>query len=236
MGDTSIQWTDETWNPIRGCSVISSGCINCYAMKQAHRFSGDGKPYAGLTKQTKAGPQWTGKVMLVDEHLNDPLSWRKPRRVFVNSMSDLFHESVPDEWIDRIFDVMWRTPRHTYQVLTKRVDRMVDYVRERSARRRFGWIDRQRTPMYPGEIIHYDDIRMRNMCGYIGEEYGCNHPDPDHKGRPDSCDCNDCPVAYRVLKGQKFRERKTGKVVSMRTALRSRRAQQAGSIERVRRA
>src|SRR3954469_23207830 len=95
--NTSIEWTQnddgtpgKTWNPVRGCSVISPGCVNCYAMKQAHRFSGAGKAYAGLTKLTNAGPQWTGKIRTVESALLEPLSWRKPQRVFVNSMSDLF--------------------------------------------------------------------------------------------------------------------------------------------------
>lgn len=125
---SSIEWTDRTWNPVRGCSVVSPGCVNCYAMKFAHRFSGLGKPYEGLTKQTKAGPQWTGKVRLVDEALTEPLRWKKPARVFVNSMSDLFHENVPDEFIDRVFAVMSLAQRHTFQVLTKRPERMRSYL------------------------------------------------------------------------------------------------------------
>lgn len=137
MGDTSIQWTEKTWNPIRGCSVISPGCNNCYAMRQAHRFSGEGKPYEGLTKQTKAGPQWTSKVVLVEDHLTDPLKWRKPSRVFVNSMADLFHESVPFEWIDRIFAAMALAPQHTFQILTKRADRMQEYMAGLTAERLF---------------------------------------------------------------------------------------------------
>ena len=122
---SSIEWTDRTWNPVRGCSVISPGCVNCYAMKQAHRFSGAGKPYDGLTKLTKAGPQWTGVVRPVESALLEPLSWRKPARVFVNSMSDLFHEDVPDEFIDRVFAVMALAPQHTFQILTKRPERML---------------------------------------------------------------------------------------------------------------
>jgi protein gp37 len=125
---SSIQWTDRTWNPVRGCSVISPGCHNCYAMKQAHRFSGPGKPYAGLTKQTKAGPQWTGDVATIESSLREPLSWRKPCRVFVNSMSDLFHENVPDWFIDEVFATMALSPRHTFQILTKRAKRMRDYM------------------------------------------------------------------------------------------------------------
>jgi protein gp37 len=101
-------------------------------MKQAHRFSGPGKPYEGLTKQTKAGPQWTGVVRPVEDVLLEPLSWRKPRRVFVNSMSDLFHEDVPFEFIDKVFAVMALCPQHTFQVLTKRADRMHDYLTKAS--------------------------------------------------------------------------------------------------------
>lgn len=123
---TEIGWTDRTWNPVRGCSIVSSGCINCYAMKQAHRFSG--KAYFGLTKQTAAGPQWTGKIRVVEDALLEPLSWRKPARVFVNSMSDLFHEDVPDEFVDRMFAVMALAPQHTFQILTKRAERMRDYM------------------------------------------------------------------------------------------------------------
>jgi protein gp37 len=126
--NSSIEWTDRTWNPVRGCSVISPGCVNCYAMKMAHRFSGAGKPYEGLTKQTKAGPQWTGKVAFVNKQLLDPIRWKEPGRVFVNSMSDLFHESIPDDWIDRVMLVMALAPRHTFQVLTKRAERMQRYL------------------------------------------------------------------------------------------------------------
>lgn len=127
-GKTDIEWTDRTWNPVRGCSIVSPGCVNCYAMKQAHRFSGPGQPYAGLTKLTKAGPQWTGEVRLVPDALREPLSWRKPARVFVNSMSDLFHEDVPDGFILQVLDVVERCPQHTFQVLTKRPRRMLDLM------------------------------------------------------------------------------------------------------------
>ncbi len=124
---TSIEWTDVTWNPIRGCQLVSPGCTNCYAMKQAHRFSGEGMPYEGLTKLGDRGPVWTGEVRLVPELLNDPLKWRKPRRVFVNSMSDLFHEAVPDEFILQVFAVMAICPQHTFQILTKRPQRMLQF-------------------------------------------------------------------------------------------------------------
>lgn len=131
---SSIEWTDKTWNPTRGCSIVSPGCHHCYAMKQAHRFSGPGKAYEGLTKQTKAGPQWTSVVRTVEDALLEPLSWRKPQRVFVNSMSDLFHEDVPDEFIDKVFAVMALAHRHTFQILTKRAERMLQYFADEASR------------------------------------------------------------------------------------------------------
>lgn len=128
---TEIEWTDEVWNPVRGCSKVSTGCERCYAMRQAHRFSGEGQPYEGLTKIVKGkGPQWTGRVRTVSEMLERPLRWRKPRRVFVNSMSDLFHEDVPFEFVDRVYDVMCKAPQHTFQILTKRPERMVAFFNE----------------------------------------------------------------------------------------------------------
>ena len=121
---TSIEWTDVSWNPVRGCSLVSAGCANCYAMKQAHRFSRAGQPYEGLTELGPHGPRWTGKVTLVPEALDEPLRWKGPRKVFVNSMSDLFHDDIPDEFIERVFAVMALARRHTFQVLTKRPERM----------------------------------------------------------------------------------------------------------------
>lgn len=126
QGGGGIAWTDATWNPIRGCSRVSEGCRFCYAERMAARFTGPGAPYEGLAKQTSAGPRWTGKVRLIEEHLNDPLRWTRPRKVFVNSMSDLFHEALPDSDVLRIFDVMREAHGrgHVFQVLTKRAARM----------------------------------------------------------------------------------------------------------------
>ena len=145
---TNIEWTDASWNPVVGCSVTSPGCTNCYAMRSAARLEriaqaaldkakddGVSDPvipcahYLGTTQPSKAGPVWTGKLALAPDHiLTEPLAWRRPRRVFVNSMSDLFHESVPDAWIDRVFAVMALAPQHTFQVLTKRAKRMRAYM------------------------------------------------------------------------------------------------------------
>jgi len=124
MAITGIEWTDQVWNPIRGCSLVSTGCKNCYAMRFAGRFSKPGQPYEGLVGWTSKGPRWNGEVRLVPEKLDEPLHWRKPRRVFVNSMSDMFHEKVPDDYIRDIFGVMAMAKTHTFQILTKRALRM----------------------------------------------------------------------------------------------------------------
>ena len=129
MGSKSkIEWTDATWNPIIGCSRVSEGCRNCYAETIVGRF-GRGKPtvYSGLTQIVNGRSVWTGKIKETRQLLQ-PMKWRQPRKVFVNSMSDLFHENVADEQIDTIFAVMTLSPRHTFQVLTKRPKRMMEYM------------------------------------------------------------------------------------------------------------
>lgn len=123
-----IVWTDVTWNPIRGCSRVSEGCRNCYAERVAARFSGPGQPYEGLARRTPSGPRWTGKVRLVEEHLLDPIRWKNPRRIFVNSMSDLFHDNVADETVVDIFAVCALCPQHIMQILTKRARRMQELL------------------------------------------------------------------------------------------------------------
>jgi len=130
-----IAWTNETWNPLRGCSRVSDGCRNCYAEAMAGRFHGIGQPYEGLTTKDSHGvAKWNGTIKLVHDKLTDPLRWKRPRMVFVNSMSDLFHESVPDDFIDQVFAVMALASQHTFQVLTKRPDRMLDYLRSSAVR------------------------------------------------------------------------------------------------------
>lgn len=106
MAESKIEWTDAVWNPVRGCSRVSPGCDACYAMGQARRFDVPGGAYEGLTRIGKRGVDWSGVVRLVPEALEIPLGWRKPRKVFVNSMSDLFHESLSDEAIADVFGVM----------------------------------------------------------------------------------------------------------------------------------
>lgn len=126
--NTKIEWTDATWNPITGCSVVSPGCANCYAMRLAGTRLAHHQSRAGLTQDTKASPVWTGEVRFNDQWLGQPLRWKKPRMIFVCAHGDLFAENVPDEWIDRVFAVMALAPQHTFQVLTKRSARMREYI------------------------------------------------------------------------------------------------------------
>lgn len=129
MGDNSgIEWTDATWNPITGCSVVSAGCTHCYAMKLAGGRLQHEPTRIGLTRTTNGGPVWTGEVRFNESMLGHPLRWGRPRKIFVCAHGDLFHESVPDAWIDRVFAVMALAPQHTFQVLTKRADRMRRYL------------------------------------------------------------------------------------------------------------
>jgi protein gp37 len=126
---TSIEWTDETWNPVVGCTKVSKGCQFCYAKTlhdKRHKASLAGKDVAPQYAQAFES------VQLMPERLDAPLHWRKPRRVFVNSVSDLFHEDVPDEFLQRVFLTMARAPRHTFQILTKRPERMRNFFMRRS--------------------------------------------------------------------------------------------------------
>ena len=123
---SKIEWTESTWNPVRGCTRVSEGCRFCYAERIAARFSGKGMAYEGLAKNTKAGPRWTQEVQIVRELLNEPLKWKKPRRIFVNSMSDLFHEKIELSYIQEVFAVMEKADRHQFQVLTKRAERLLE--------------------------------------------------------------------------------------------------------------
>ena len=154
MAETSIEWTDRVWNPVAGCTPVSAGCANCYAARMAVRLQAMEKPgytprvidtagrdvtgLPGLQDYTdrtvrivevRGGrPVFTGDVRTLSERLGEPLKWRKPCRVFVNSMSDLFHEAVPFDFIDRVFAVMALCRQHTFQVLTKRPKRMAEYL------------------------------------------------------------------------------------------------------------
>lgn len=126
---SNIEWTDETWTPVKGCTRASEGCDNCYAVKMTHRLEAMGRSkYAGLTVLNPKGERhFNGVVRCDDDAVTVPLRWKKPRKVFVSSMSDIFHKDVPFEFLDRIFAVMALCPQHTFQVLTKRPERMAEF-------------------------------------------------------------------------------------------------------------
>lgn len=192
---SNIEWTQATWNPVVGCSKVSPGCAHCYAETMAARLKAmalkdiaDGKDPGRKRHYIEAiddKGRWSGKLIPVPEALADPLGWRKPRRVFVNSMSDLFHESVPDEFIDRVFAVMALSYWHTFQVLTKRAKRMAAYFENQQERIRAIWNAMGLTPEYrktekfppvrPTLFDFVDRVRgydknwpwSRGMCGYF---------------------------------------------------------------------
>ena len=179
---TKIEWTDATWNPITGCSVVSPGCTNCYAMKLAGTRLQHHPSRAGLTRETKAGPVWNGTVRFNEEWLTQPLAWKRPRMIFVCAHGDLFHEDVPDEWIDKVFAVMALAPQHTFQVLTKRAERMRAYMIEQ-------W---QGTPartisLGRGETLHVPAggptgrrLKVEEACEPLLERFGLADTSKDH--------------------------------------------------------
>lgn len=159
---SNIEWTGQTWNPILGCTKISAGCRNCYAIDQAYRNWEMAKAlpeekrgrlayYEDLTQKTKWGSkEWTGLLKFVPEALEIPLKRKKPQTYFVNSMSDLFHPSVQWEWINRIFEIMEKTP-HTYQILTKRTDIMFYYISQ------FNGVNNVLSNVWLGSTIEHQD-------------------------------------------------------------------------------
>ena len=161
MSDTSgIEWTDATWNPVVGCEHVSPGCDNCYAAREASGRLAHLPAYAGLA----SGGKFTGEVRLLPDRLDQPKRWRKPRMIFVNSMSDLFHKDVPDEYIARVWQVMAGTPQHTYQVLTKRPARMRAWVNRCSNADGSGYITHN--GLRPGPAAELDTTKHGIIVGY----------------------------------------------------------------------
>jgi protein gp37 len=148
---TKIEWTDATWNPITGCSVVSAGCKHCYAMKLAGTRMRNHPSRAGLTISTKAGPVWNGETRINHDWLTQPLEWKRPRMIFVCAHGDLFHESVSDTTIAGIFGIMAASPHHTFQVLTKR------------ARRAEIWFNSYMSHNNAGAILHE---AAKGLMGY----------------------------------------------------------------------
>lgn len=156
---TGIQWTDASWNPIRGCTRVSEGCRHCYAETVAARFSGPGQPYEGLARRNSNGEaRWTGNILFVEKHLADPLRWKKPRRIFVNSMSDLFHEKVTDEQLFKIFAVMMLAEQHQFQILTKRPQRQRDFLSSYAVGDSIWFMARDLVEEFP----QYSDVLLRH--------------------------------------------------------------------------
>ena len=131
MARSEIEWTEATWNPVAGCALVSPGCTNCYAMRMAGRLQAMGmEKYKGTTRKSGKRHVWTGRVNLDPKSLIAPLTWRKPQRIFVNSMSDLFQEALAEEFVQRIWHVMEKARWHTFQILTKRPERMLSLLRQ----------------------------------------------------------------------------------------------------------
>lgn len=193
---TKIEYLDVSWNPTHGCTPIATGCKNCWAARRARRLVSMGVP--GYPADDPF------RVTCRPDRLAQPLKWRKPRQVGVSFMGDLFHDDVPDEFIDRVFDVMWHAHRHTFVVLTKRYDRLVNYVLAGASRRAFGWTELDRWPMAPGDYEHIDTLYYRNQCGYVDDgddedggtkSWACKHPENEECGQPESCGERCCPIA-----------------------------------------
>jgi protein gp37 len=145
MSDKSaIEWTDATWNPVTGCSKVSPGCAHCYAERLSLRFGQSSLPWTPANAKEN--------VVLHHDRLGVPESWRQPRMIFVNSMSDMWHPLVPDEFIDKVFDVMHRTPRHTYQILSKRPHLMRAWFERAGAR----WAEQPLANVWLGTSIEND--------------------------------------------------------------------------------
>lgn len=156
MSKSSIEWTDATWNPVSGCTRVSDGCNNCYAVTMTKRLEAMGQEkYAGLVNIGKG--HFNGVVKYHEDALMIPLKARKPRRWFVNSMSDLFHKEVPFEFIDKVFAVMALCPQHTFQILTKRPERMAEYLNSTGRTARIAKAILAIDPLVVGER-HWQDL------------------------------------------------------------------------------
>ncbi len=170
-GPSDIEWTDATWNPVAGCALASAGCTNCYAMRMAARLEAMGHPkYEGTTRKSGGRFVWTGKVNIDRGSLTAPLLWKRPKRIFVNSMADLFHADVPDEFIGQVWEVMAQCPHHHFQVLTKRPDRMAAlFSSRRLARLENVWIG---TSVESAEVVERIDhlLTIPAMTRFISFE------------------------------------------------------------------
>lgn len=159
---TNIEWTDATWQVVTGCDIVSPGCANCYAMKMAGTRLKNHPSRVGLTKPSRSGPVWTGEVRFNEQWLDQPLRWRKPRRIFVAAHGDLFHPGVPDDVLDKVFAVMALARHHTFQVLTKRPERMREYVHRLPSRQ-------EGDPVWPQNPLERTAHDIFEDRGYDGD-------------------------------------------------------------------
>jgi protein gp37 len=216
---SNIEWTDKTWNPVIGCTPVSPGCLNCYAATMARRLQANpavpeyaprlvderGNEHRGAVPEDRRATLkavriaevrggravFTGEVRTLEGRLAEPLSWRKPCRVFVNSMSDLFHESVPFEFVDRVFAVMALCPQHTFQVLTKRPERMAEYLRsiadEDDVAGSWGMmrLGNAAGDLLDGEWIHGEGKRHRTSIEhFISDTHEIDDEDSGYEAQP----------------------------------------------------
>jgi len=169
LNNTSIEWCTQTWNPVRGCTRVSKGCMNCFAEVIAGRFSGKGLAFEGFATRTPAGGRWTNKVALMPGKLAEPFSMRQPELIFVNSMSDLFHEDLGFSATSAIFGVMAACPQHTFQILTKRPQRALEY---------FAWLTKRGEDgkqLFPDDP---EDWRIRQLLNVSARRAGADmNPD-----------------------------------------------------------
>ncbi|MCE7797885.1 phage Gp37/Gp68 family protein [Sphingobium sufflavum] len=187
---TAIEWTDATVNAVNGCTVLSPGCKHCYAMRLAGTRMKNHPTRVGLTVDTKAGPVWNGDVRLHEPALLQPLRWRKPKRIFWNAHGDLFHDAVPDAWIDRVFAVCAATPQHFHQLLTKRTERMREYLTARKAAKPI------MVPIGDGTLVQHPFNSELRPPRYIW--LGTSVEDDAH-GRERIADLVETPAAVRFL-------------------------------------
>jgi protein gp37 len=238
-GSSKIEWTEATWNPIAGCTVLSPGCTNCYAMRMAARLAVMGQTkYQRTTRKSAGRAKWTGRINIDEASLDIPLRWKTGRMIFVNSMSDLFHDAVPLEFIQRVFAVMTATPRHTYQVLTKRAENLqrlscelkwtpniwmgmsvesaefawrIDYLRRCGAHTRFLSLEPLLGPL---ESLHLDAIDWAIAGGESGPGA---RPMRAEWVRSIRDQCRDAGVAFHFKQWGGTNKKKSGRLLDGRT-------------------
>ncbi len=236
---TKIEWTEATWNPVAGCTILSPGCTNCYAMRLAARLAVMGLPkYAGTTRKSGGRHKWNSVVKIDPSSLDTPRQWKKGRLIFVNSMSDLFHEEVPLAYIKKVFGVMQETPQHTYQVLTKRAGRLeelsdkllwpvnvwmgvsvensdyqyrIDHLRRTSAKTKFLSLEPLLGPL--------DELDLRDIDWAIagGESGPGARPMPVDWVRSIRDQCIDANVAFHFKQWGGKNKKKAGRILDDRT-------------------